>query len=157
MRDRIYAGDLDIATLETSVNALRLRASFAILERIDDIAFPIPAGEVIAVVQWPKGRLFAPGFELRWEQIGNVYRTILATDDGSTPPAGLTEEDILLPGEAAKDEKYYLWNESNPRLGHTLEYRCIPGKGNVKLAVREYRDDHGRLAFWRFVAMERER
>jgi hypothetical protein len=30
------------------------------------------------------------------------------------------------------------------------------GQGDVKLLVREFRDDHGRLVFWRYVKMERD-
>jgi len=154
MSERVFYGTLDLTGLQTRVEACRPRARFAILERIDAIDFPPPQDEPIHVADWPKGRLFDEAFELRWEQIGQEYRVILSGNgDLSALAAGLSERPLLSdPDEVA----YYCWKEKDTHLGRTLDYRCVPGKGDVKLSVREFRDDHGRLVFWRHVKMERD-
>ncbi len=153
MNERIFSGALDSAGLQSLVDALRLQARFAILERIDAIDFPPPQKEPIDVAGWPKGCIFDEPFELRWEQTGSAYRVILAgADDFSA--LGLAEQS--LPSVTDKLQAYYCWDERNARLGRTLNYRCVPGQGNVKLFVREFRDGHGRLTFWRYVRMERD-
>lgn len=155
MTERMFSGTLDLTGLQAIVDALRHSARFAIVERIDAIDFPPPQDKPIDVREWPKGRIFDESFELRWEQLGQEYRVIVA-GEGDLPAvgSGLNEQD--LPLGAGELLSYYCWNETNPRLGRTLDYRCVPGQGNVKLSVREYRDDHGRLAFWRYVKMERD-
>ena len=156
MSERIFSGALDSAGLQALVDALRLQARFAILERIDAIDFPPPQNEPIDVAGWPKGRIFDEPFELRWEQVGSHYRVILAgTGDFPVPADGLSEQTLPSVTEALP-AYYYCWDETNPRLGRTLNYRCVPGQGDVKLFVREFRDDHGRLVFWRYVRMERD-
>jgi hypothetical protein len=154
MSERVFSGTPDLPGLQALVDACRPRARFAIVERIDAIDFPPPQSESIPVAEWPKGRLFDEAFELRWEQIGQEYRVILSGNgDLSALAAGLSEQPLPTgPDEVA----YYCWKERDTRLGRTLDYRCVPGQGNVKLLVREFRDDHGRLVFWRYVKMERD-
>lgn len=155
MSERVFSGTLDLAGLQALVDACRLGARFAILERIDAIDFPPPQSEAINVAEWPKGRLFDEPFELRWEQVGPAYRVILTSSgDFSGLTDGLSEQS--LPSVTDEEQAYYCWNERDARLGRTLDYRCVPGKGNVKLFVREFRDDHGRLVFWRYLKMERD-
>ena len=155
MTERVFSGVLDLARLQAIVDTWRRSARFAIVERIDAIDFPPPQSEPIDVGEWPKGRIFNEPFELRWERLGQEYRVIVAGEgDLPTVESGLSEQD--LPSGTEELLSYYCWNETNPRLGCTLDYRCVPGKGDVKLTVREYRDDHGRLVFWRYVTMERE-
>ncbi len=155
MTERVFSGVLDVAGLQAIVDALRQNARFAIVERIDAIDFPLPQCEPVDVQQWPKGRIFDEPFELRWEKDGGRYR-VIATGEGDFPslPGHLNELEQL----SGRDEpcSYYCWKETDPRLGRTLSYRCVPGEGNVRLIVREYRDDHGRLTFWRYLRMERE-
>jgi hypothetical protein len=154
MSERVFSGTLDLDKLQALVEACRPQARFAILERIDAIDFPPPQKEPINVTNWSKGRLFDEAFELRWEQIGQEYHVILSgSGDLSALAAGLSEQ----PLPTGPDEvTYYCWKERDTRLGRTLNYRCVPGKGDVKLSVREFRDDHGRLVFWRYVKMERD-
>lgn len=155
MSEQVFSGVLDSAGLQALVDVLRRQARFAILERIDDIDFPPPQNEPIDVAEWPKGRIFDEPFELRWEEVGSDYRVILASADAlSGLDHGLAEQN--LPSVTDELQAYYCWNEKNARLGRTLDYRCVPGSGNVKLFVREFRDDHGRLVFWRYVRMERD-
>ncbi|MCR4407432.1 MAG: hypothetical protein NUW24_11010 [Anaerolineae bacterium] len=155
MSEQVFSGTLDLAGLQALIDACRQQARFSILERIDAIDFPPLQKEPINVAEWPKGRLFDEAFELRWEQIGAAYRVILAgTGDSPAPADGLSEHP--LPVVTDELQAYYCWEETNARLGRTLDYRCVPGQGNVKLFVREFRDDHGRLVFWRYVKMERD-
>lgn len=155
MNERVFSGTLDLTGLQALVDAYRPQARFAILERIDAIDFPSPQEEPIHVANWPKGRLFDEPFELRWEQVGENYRVILGgTGDLPVPADGLNEQPLPLMTD--KLEAYYCWEETNARLGRTLDYRCVPGRGDVKLLVREFRDDHGRLVFWRYFRMERD-
>lgn len=154
MSEQVFSGTLDSAALQTLVDTYRQQARFAILERIDAIDFPPPQSEAIAVGQWSRGHIFDESFELRWEQVGAAYCVVLAGTGNFAPPNGLKEQSL----SSVTDElqTYYCWDEKNPRLGRTLDYRCVPGQGNVRLVVREFRDDHGRLAFWRYVRMERD-
>jgi len=155
MSERVFSGTLDLTGLQTRVEACRPQARFAILERIDALDFPPPQEEPINVANWSKGRLFDEAFELRWEQIGQGYRVILVGNEDLSPLAAGLSEQHLPPG-TDEVQAYYCWNERDARLGRTLDYRCVPGQGNVKLLVREFRDDHGRLVFWRYVKMERD-
>lgn len=158
MKDAIYAGELTFEALQSVVDTYRPQAQFAILERIDDLAFPVPSSETVNVFRWPKGRLFAPLFELRWEQTNEAYRTIFTVEESGKnkglPPNGLVLQQV--DEMEIEDRRYYLWDETNHRLGRTLRYECVPGQGNVQLTVREYRDERGRLVFWRYVEMKRE-
>ncbi len=155
MKERVFSGTLDLAALQALVDTCRQQARFAILERMDAIDFPPPQSEPISVEEWPKGRLFDESFELRWEQDRSAYRVILAgTGTLSAPADGLREQS--LPSVTDDLLPYYCWDEKDARLGRTLDYRCVPGQGTVKLFVREFRDNHGRLIFWRYVRMERD-
>lgn len=154
MSERVFSGTLDLAVLQVLIDTCRPQVRFAVLERIDAIDFPPPQNEPIEVASWPKGRLFDESFELRWEQVGSAYRVILAGTGNLAAPDELREQDLPAVTDAA--QVYYCWAEKDARLGHTLDYRCVPGQGNVKLFVREFRDDHGRLVFWRYVRMERD-
>jgi hypothetical protein len=155
MDDKVYTGTLDVVALQAAVDALRPQALYGIVESLTEIDFSPPHQEPINVTEWPKGRIFCEAFELRWEQVDRGYRTVFASAGDQMPPDGLVESDLQLqrPNEPVE---YYCWNERNPRLGRTLGYRCVPGNGDVKLAALEYRDDHGRLVFWRYTEMKRE-
>ncbi len=153
MIDRVFAGELRLAELQEAVNTLHRNARFCIVERIDDIDFA-PQSEPVDVSRWPKGRVFDDAFELRWEWFGQVYRVMLASASPAITISGLEEQELK--SRENSPVEYYCWNETNKRLGRTLDYRCVPGQGDVKLAVREYHDDHGRLVFWRYSEMSRE-
>ncbi len=157
MSERVFSGILELSDLQALVETYRLQARFAILERLDAIDFPPPQAEPIQIDKWPKGRLFDEEFELRWEQIGQEYCVILSGKGNLLALAAGLSEQPLPPGtDNDKVQAYYCWNERDARLGCTLAYRCVPGEGNVKLSVREFRDEHGRLVFWRYVKMERD-
>ncbi len=154
MSDRVFTGILDSATLQNAVDALRPHARYAIVERVDAIDFPLPTQETVDVKIWHKGRIFDPTFELRWERMGQDFRAVLSSEQELASVFGLQLKSL----EAeSKTREYCCWNETNRRLGRTLNYRCVPGKGGVlKLSVREYRDERSRLVFWRYEAMKRE-
>ena len=154
MNDRVYTGELDTAALQAAVETLRSQTRYGIVESLTEIDFPPPHQEPIDVTERPKGRIFCEAFELRWERAGGGYRTIFAGENGQEPPDGLAEQALEV--HSKNPVEYYCWNERNPRLGRTLDYRCIPGKGDVKLVMLEYRDDHGRLVFWRYTKMRWE-
>jgi hypothetical protein len=155
MSERVFFGTLDLTGLQTRVEACRPQTRFAVLERIDAIDFPPPQEEPINVANWSKGRLFDEAFELRWEQIGQEYHVILSgSGDLSALADGLSEQPLTPFADEVR--AYYCWKETDARLGRTLNYRCVPGKGDVKLSVREFRDERGRLVFWRYLKMERD-
>ena len=81
MKDHVYSGELDMQTLQTVVDKLRLDSEFGILESVTDIEFPVPNQENIVVGEWNKGRIFNEIFEMRWEQLNGTYRTVLAGED----------------------------------------------------------------------------
>ena len=153
MKDHVYSGELDMQTLQTVVDKLRLDSEFGILESVTDIEFPVPNQENIVVGEWNKGRIFNEIFDMRWEQLNGTYRTVLAGEERYKSPEELTASDSF--NRPAQPSIYFCWNETNPRLGRTLDYRCVPGKGEVQLSVYEYRDDRGRLVFWRYTNLAR--
>ena len=153
MKDHVYSGELDMQTLQTVVDKLRLDSEFGILESVTDIEFPVPNQENIVVGEWNKGRIFNEIFEMRWEQLNGTYRTVLAGEERYKSPEELTATDSF--NRPEQPSIYFCWNETNPRLGRTLDYRCVPGKGEVQLSVYEYRDDRGRLVFWRYTNLAR--
>lgn len=155
MNLRVYTGELDGLRLQAAVDALRTQVHYGIVESLTEIDFPPPDQEPVDVSKWTKGRIFCQAFELRWEQVDGVYRTIFAGEEAQEPPDGLMEQ--TLETYSVEPMEYYCWNERNPRLGRTLDYRCVPDKGDVKLVVLEYRNSHGRLVFWRYTEMKRER
>ena len=135
------------------VDKLRLDSEFGILESVTDIEFPVPNQENIVVGEWNKGRIFNEIFDMRWEQLNGTYRTVLASEERYKSPQELTASDSFDRPEQASI--YFCWNETNPRLGRTLDYRCVPGEGEVQLSVYEHRDDRGRLVFWRYTKLSR--
>jgi hypothetical protein len=158
--DRIFAGDLPKKALQDLVDTWCTKAQFAILERIDNLQFPLPTAEPVVVSDWTKGRIFGKAFELRWEKIDGDFRVIFSFEQISeTALSGLGEIKDRLSGCSVSEPTYYLWDESNTRLGHKLEYKCvkkIKDDQNILLRVREYRDARGRLVFWRYLNMEPE-
>lgn len=154
MSDKVYTGRLDMVALQAVVDVLRLQARFGIMESLAGIDFPSPDQEAISVINWPKSRIFCPAFELRWEKFEDGYRVVFACADSQSFPEGLHESELTL--LSPEEVEYYCWREHDSRLGRTLDYRCVPGKGEVKIVVREYRDDYGRLIFWRYTEMKRE-
>ncbi|MDZ7360743.1 MAG: hypothetical protein ONB46_08465 [candidate division KSB1 bacterium] len=163
MKEEVYAADFDHVTpLNQAIATLREKARFAILERIDDIAFPKPAAESIDAKKWTKGKLFDSQFELRWELLEGKYRTIFSTEGKVPPPDQLKDKKANLDSTAwdYTEPWYFLWDENNNRLGRTLHYECLEpsakdDKRNVMLRVREYRNERGRLVFWRYIEMQR--
>jgi hypothetical protein len=163
MKEEVYVADFDHVTLNQAIAVLREKARFAILERIDDIAFPKPAARPIEAEYWTKGKLFDSQFELRWELLDGKYRTIFSTEGEVPPPDQLKDnkERLDSSGWEHTEPWYFLWDEKNNRLGRTLNYECLEpsakdDKRNVMLSVREYRDERGRLVFWRYMEMQRE-
>ncbi len=155
MSDQVCSGKLDVASIQSIVDTLSPSAPFGIVESITEIDFPPPNQERIDVTIWPKGRIFSQAFELRWELVDEDYHAIFAGKNEVKSPNGLTKiDDLQL--NPPENQEYYCWDECNPRLSRTLDYRCVPAAGNVKLTVLEYRDDHGCLVFWRYAGMRRE-
>ena len=154
MKDIVYSGELDMQTLQMVVDRFRSDAKFGILENITDIDFPAPNQQNIPVERWHKGRIFSECFELRWEKISGAYQTVFAGSDVINPSNAFTASESF--DRPEQPSVYFCWNETNPRLGRTLDYRCVPaGKGDVQLSVCEYRDDRGRLVFWRYTNLAR--
>lgn len=155
MNVKVYRADLDAAALSTLVATLRDKTSFAILERPDKVKFPGP-DEALDPTAWPSGRVFSEEMELRWEQEGGVYRAVLTRSDGAEPPTGFTEV-LALDGPEPELVWYYLWGEDEVAVGGRLNYsRAIPGRGRGQLGVVEYRDEAGRLTWYRYLELKRE-
>lgn len=155
VKEIVYTGQITATALQDALEILRLKANYGIVESLTEIDFPSPQQETIEVTKWSKGRIFCETFELRWEKINEDYHTIFTALEGVTPLDGLCKAELPLffPG---KPVEYYCWEEYNPRLSRTINYRCVPGKGRVKLVVLEYRDNYGRLIFWRYTEIKRE-
>lgn len=152
-------------TLESAIDTLREQAGFAILECLTDIKFPDPKTYKISIQNWPKGRIFCPDFELRWERIEGKWRSVLAIVNGHALNEKTTElgfESHAISECLPTDPKpYFLWDSENPRLGRRLHYECLPKAETSSnkppiLKIVEYRDECGYLIFWRYVNMEYE-
>ncbi|MCG3158200.1 MAG: hypothetical protein DKINENOH_04841 [bacterium] len=160
----VLNGPADHAKLQTVIETLRQSAQYAILEALTDIRFPYPPESEIKLVDWPKGRVFAPAFELRWEKNGGNFRSVLAHDAGFSWPAVEISTSFTPDSELRnaffgwEKQLLYLWPENDMRLGRKLRYECLErqrddNRKNVQLEARLYRDAHGRLIFWRYREM----
>lgn len=161
----IFIGPRDAEKLQQAIAAWRAFAEYAILESLLDIRFPDPRATSIQTKEWPKGNLFAPAFELRWEKVDAHFRTTLAKENAFSWPlpelAELFQEKHDLEKYNQREREFiYLWpeNDSDKRLGRTLRYECLANQPqnnleNVQLETVLYRDEHGRLLFWRYRSM----
>ncbi len=161
----IFLGPSDADNLQKAIDAWRAFAEFAILDSPLDIRFPAPAATAMPLNEWPKGHLFAPKFELRWEKVDASFRTTLAKESGFAWPlpelAELFQEKHDLEKYHQHEKQFiYLWpeNDSDKRLGRALRYECLASQPknnfeNVQLETVLYCDDHGRLLFWRYRSM----
>ncbi len=155
MSARVYTGEWPLGELTASISRLRAEAPFAILERPDQVDFP-SASEAIEPADWPQGRLFGAQIELYWECEGSEYKVRLTFDGESAPPVKLNQV-LALDGAEPEPVWYYLWGEDEIAVGGRLRYsRAIPGKGRGQLGIAEYRDEGGRLIFYRYLGLRRE-
>lgn len=155
MSTKVYVARLDAAALASLIVTLRIHRSCAILERPDKLDFPGPS-EAIDPAEWPIGRVFSDQNELHWEWDGDAYQTRLTRADGLAAPPEFKEV-LDLDGTEAERMWYYLWGEDEIAIGGRLEYsRAIPGPGRGQLGIDEYRDQDGRLVFYRYAGLTRE-
>jgi hypothetical protein len=155
MSAKVYTAELGDNELAALIATLRAETSFAILERPDKVDFP-GASETIDTTNWPVGRVFGGQVELHWERDGATYQVRLSRADGATPPLGF-DEILVLDSSEPQPVWYYLWGEDEMAVGGRLNYsRAIPGQGRGQLGVVEYRDQEGRLIFYRYVGLKRE-
>lgn len=155
----------EIGALEAAIKTLCNEAQYAIVENLTDIQFPSPAEWIVDLAQWPKGRLFSSNFELRWEKISDGYQAVFVREKDFTIPeqvAAYFTHQVTELGQTfrlRRETSFYLWPEEEPRLGRRLYYQCLDSRRddsrqNIKLIVRQYYDQHGRLIFWRYKSME---
>ena len=155
MAARIYADVLTAEELETLVEKLRPRAPYAVVERVDEIAFP-GSDEPIDPAAWDEGRIFGPDLELHWARQRNGFRAVLTREDDGDG-SGLPQiESLGEPGYERQEHAYYLWREADTRIGRRMNYRAIPGKGRAQLVVAEFYDEARELRHWRYVQFQRE-
>jgi len=153
MAAKVYAGVLTAEALRALVEQWRAQAPYAVLEQVDDIDFPT-GDEPINPEAWDEGRIFGPGFEVRWLRDGTGFRTVLTREDDGDGE-GLPEVESL-DGYERQERAYYLWGEEDTRIGRRMDYRAIPGKGRAQLVVAEFYDERGDLRHWRYVRFQRE-
>lgn len=153
MNRAVYTGELSEAQLTDLVTLLRPEAPHAVLERVDDIAFPGPA-DPLDPATWNEARIFGPGLELHWVRQGEGFRAVLTREDGRDG-AGLQQVESLTEYER-EEYSYYLWGEDDRRIGRLLDYRSIPGTGRAQVVVAEFYDDAAELRHWRYVRFKRE-
>ncbi len=136
MTESVWIADLTADQLTTWLKAPRTEAPFAILERIDAIDFPAREEE-ITPEQWTRGRIFGPGFELRWERQGEIYHARLTGTRGAEAPFAVWPE---LADTEMSDTSCYMWGRDEMRIGRRLDYRAVPkGEGRLRLSRREFR------------------
>jgi hypothetical protein len=151
----LHTGRLSREQLSARLAAPRLQVPFAILESLGELAFPASSEEIV-LENWPKGRVFGPAFELRWEYQSGTYLVWWA---GHAP--GPVPELVELPMDPGSDRLevidsvILLWGPGNTSLARPPDYRCLPeGKGYPSLTCREFRRSNGSLAFYRFTGMQ---
>jgi hypothetical protein len=151
----VYTTELGANELTALIATLRGKAPFAILERPNKVDFPGPS-ETIEAAAWPVGRVFGKQIELHWARKGITYQVRLTQVDEATPSPGFSKV-LALNGPEPEPIWYYLWGEDEMAVGGRLNYsRAIPGQGRGQLGVVEYRDEEGRLIFYRYVGLKRE-
>lgn len=151
----VYTAKLEVHELRALILSRRAEAPYAILERPDKPDFP-GSSETIDPAVWPAGRVFGEEVEICWEQDGAAWKLRLIT---STEPAPAAHFKKLLDlcAHTSKQVRYYLRGEDDIAVAGRVSYaRAIPGSGRGQLSVLEYRDEEGRLEFYRYVGLERE-
>ncbi|MFQ5640696.1 MAG: hypothetical protein ACE5IR_22175 [bacterium] len=177
----IYVGPGDKTALEETIEALKKLDGqmFAVQESLTHICFPERAGIVADVEKWPKGRIFCDAFDFSWWLNETGFHSTLAVQIDADFPfdaemqkrfhksekpldAFQSRTNLDESGEKASKESteeiIYLWAPDERRLGKPLEYESLgkqpSSKKNVRLLVRKYFDQYGRLIFWRYRKME---
>lgn len=154
MSIRVYAAKLQADALSKLIADLRARPGYAILERPDKLKFAGPSEE-IDCSSWPVGHAFDSQVELYWEKDDAEYSVRVACVDIGEAPHGFRE--VLALDGAEKSVWYYLWGEDDKAVGGRLKYsQAITGPGRGQLRVAEYRDEEGRLVFYRYLELRRE-
>ncbi len=155
MSARVYASQLEAADLIRLLAELRAEAPFAVVERIDRLAFPAQDAP-IDPLEWEHGRLFGPKVELRWEASEGRFRGWLTRTDGQAPPTGF-ELCRDFEGYEAEECDYLLRREGREvNLSRPLHYEALePGERPAYLKVEEFYDQAGRLVYYRCVEMHR--
>lgn len=153
MTAAVYAGDLTPEKLTVLVNDLRSTAPHAVLQRVDDIAFPGPS-DAFEPAAWDEGRVFGLPLELRWVRRGDHFRVVLTTQNEENREGFQLIES--LDQYHSEDHCYYLWGENDRRIGRSLDYHSVPGEGRAQVVTREFYDDASELRHWRYVRFKRE-
>mgnify|MGYP007059402240 CR=1 FL=1 len=167
----IYRGPTGVDKLREAISLCQPKAEFVILESLTETRFPKAAAAKIDPEQYPKGRLFAPTFEFRWETGEQGTVSVLATERKNGWPNALTE--LFVPDtsveqayqngycDTEKDYSVFLRPENDATLGRTLRYEQLSATGrkngkNAKLEIKRYFSATGRLLFWRYRNMRWE-
>lgn len=141
---RVYTAELAADALTQLIGTVRDEAPFAIVERPDEVEFPGPSDGIDAAT-WAVGHVFGPQVELHWEKAGAKCSVRLANTQEDTPPPGFSQ---VLSLDVAEETVWYYLREGDEGT--------IPGQGRGQLGVMEYRDEEGRLVFYRYVGLKRE-
>lgn len=151
----VHAARLDGGGLDGLVAELRETADYVILEGPNEIAFPA-SDATITASDWQAGRVFNAHAELVWTQQDGGYDVrYVRAEDQPLPEA--FEPVLSLAGCTATLTTCYLWGEDDIAIGGRLDYRAIlRGHGRPQLKIVEYRDEAGRLVFYRYAGLRRE-
>ena len=167
----IYRGPISTEKLKGAIAVCQPKAEYTILESLTITSFPVPAKAQIDPAISPKGRLFAPSFEFRWETTDQGAISVLATEDSSGWPAdllNLLELDTSVAnayqnGYCDDQNNYcvFLRPENDASLGRTLSYEKLDDNGrkngkNAILEIKRYFSNTGRLLFFLYRKMRWE-
>jgi hypothetical protein len=153
MMEQAWVAEVSEERLTSWLKPPRRDAPFAILERIDCIAFP-SSNEEIQVKEWTRGRIFGGAFELRWERKRSEYWVRVIGE--REPETGLAPWTGLRDAEAV-DTRCFCWGKDEVRIGRQMDYRCAgTGSGRLYVIRREYRSRTGALVADRLVTMSWE-
>lgn len=156
----LYTAELSETAIGQAIQKARGAAvdSFAILERLDDVAFP-GADASIVLADWERGRVFNEKLELSWERNGESYRAWITLEaDGIEPEADWGEPETY--DWIVEERRVYLWGEDDPQIGRKMNYEAIRLAGGpndrAQVVLAAYHDlDTYRLRHYRYLQMQR--
>jgi hypothetical protein len=124
---------------------------------------------------YPSGRVFDDTGELKWQKQGALFRMVYIGAQPDKLPIPNRQEKLEPPKFSQKvpDQNVYLWGEKVTKeklqdemgfeedeeifvelqIPQYLKYPVNISEGRVKMVVREFYDQSGRLVYFRFVNM----
>ena len=150
MSEKLWTAQLDRASLAAWLAPPR-QVRFAIVEKLTAMEFP-SMDETIELEERSGGRIFDEEYELRWKVEPDQYRVWYSGEQD--PGAGFNQ--LPLPDIPPEEQKFSLWGPAEMRLAQAPEYPALGSQpGRTWLNGKIWKNDEGKVVYYRFTKMER--